>query len=242
MLPSRYADRPRGAQRGQADGLSGHLVHPIQELNRRVFLEVRRAHQARRHFERHEPEPRRRRPERLQDLVPAKDPRSFEAEGDVAVPRAVRAHARAMGEKWKKVRVKRGGGQRTSSTSAVVFTGPVYTSLPRRDFDLTPVMTRRTRTVWSSSSSTVQPQMIRACGLIFWPTISAARSASETVRSPPPTTRTRAPRAWVRSTSPSKGDSRASLIAYSIRSRSSSLSPIPIIATPPPFMMVMRSA
>src|SRR5947209_3163188 len=33
--------------------------------------------------------------------------------------------ARAMGEKWKKVRVKRGGGQRTSSTSADVFTGPV---------------------------------------------------------------------------------------------------------------------
>src|SRR5437762_6273817 len=30
---------------------------------------------------------------------------------------------------------KRGGGQRTSSTSAEVFTGPVYTSLPRRDFD-----------------------------------------------------------------------------------------------------------
>src|SRR5439155_942039 len=74
----------------------------------------------------------------------------------------------AMGEKWKKVRVKRGGGQRTSSTSADVLTRPVYTSLPRSDFDLTPVITRSTRTVFCRSSSTEQPQMIRACGLIFW--------------------------------------------------------------------------
>src|SRR2546427_10633613 len=51
----------------------------------------------------------------------------------------------AMGEKWKKVRVKRGGGQRTSSTSAAVFTGPVQISLPKRAVDLTPVLTIRTR-------------------------------------------------------------------------------------------------
>src|SRR5439155_26923991 len=90
-----------------------------------------------------------------------------------------------LGRNGKRLGKKRGGGQWTSSTSAEVFTGPVYTSLPRRDLDLTPVMTRRTRTVCSNASSTEQPQMIRACGLIFCPTISAVRSASETVRSPP---------------------------------------------------------
>src|SRR5207245_7577992 len=130
----------------------------------------------------HEQQSRRRRPQRFEHLLAAEGPRTVHSERNVAIPRASRAHARAMGEKWKKVRVKRGGGQRTSSTSADVFTGPVYTSLPRRDFDLTPVITRRTRTVFCRSSSTEQPQMILACGLIFWPTISAAFSASDTVR------------------------------------------------------------
>src|SRR2546427_3257261 len=90
------------------------------------------------------------------------------------------------GRKGKRKK-KGGGGYRTSSTSEEAWnTG--FDSFPRNAFDFTPVITRRTRTVRSREGSTVQPQMIRAIGLIFLPTISAAFSASLTVRSGPPTT------------------------------------------------------
>src|SRR5206468_9862178 len=213
VFASRRANRSGRADRRHADPFSADHPDPVERLDRGVFLEMSRPNEAEGPGEVHEPEPQRDCPKRLQHLFASERPWSLDSERDVAITRAPRAHARAMGEKRKKVRVKRGRGQRTSSTSADVLTRPVYTSLPRSDFDLTPVITRSTRTVFCRSSSTEQPQMIRACGLIFWPTISAAFSASDTVKSGPPTTRTRAPRAWVRSTSPSNGDSRASLIA-----------------------------
>src|SRR6266568_4621813 len=93
--------------------------------NRRVLHQVRRTHEADRVTELDEPESFGCAANRLEDLLSSKGARTIHAERDVAVPRTSSAHARTMGDRWKKVRVKRGGGQRTSSTSAEVRTGPV---------------------------------------------------------------------------------------------------------------------
>ena len=89
----------------------------------------------------------------------------------------------------------------------------------------------------------LQPQIIRACLAILSVTTSAAFWASETVMSGPPTTLIRAPFASARLISPSKGEFRASSIAFSMRSSGSlsSDSPMPTKATPPSFMTVMMS-
>ena len=87
--------------------------------------------------------------------------------------------------------------------------------------------------------STAAPQMIRAFGLIAFWTTSDAFCASLTVISGPPVTLISAPVAPAISTCNS-GELIASRTASSARF-SLSDSPIPIRATPPPFMIVRRS-
>src|SRR2546422_2414025 len=112
---------------------------------------------------------------------------------------------------------------------------------PRTCFDFTPVATSITRSVCSRVGSTVAPQMIRAVGETFCWTTSAHRSASLIVMSVPPVTLTRTPWAVEIATS-RRRELVASLIASSARpSPTAWLSPIPIIATPPPFMIVFTS-
>src|SRR5436309_4662778 len=110
---------------------------------------------------------------------------------------------------------------------------------PRICFDLTPVKMSMTRSLCSRLGSTAAPQMIRAFGAIRPWTISATFSASATLMSFPPVTFTRAPVAALMSTS-IRGELIASSIASSAR-LSRSDSPRPIIATPPPFMIVLMS-
>src|SRR5438093_1245447 len=110
---------------------------------------------------------------------------------------------------------------------------------PRICFDLTPVKMSMTRSLCSRLGSTAAPQMIRAFGAIRPWTISATFSASATLMSFPPVTFTRAPVAALMSTS-IRGELIASSIASSER-LSRSDSPRPIIATPPPFMIVLMS-
>src|SRR5207249_3684458 len=110
---------------------------------------------------------------------------------------------------------------------------------PRICLDRTPVRMSMTRSLCSRLGSTAAPQMIRAFGAIRPWTISATFSASATLMSFPPVTFTRAPVAALMSTS-IKGELIASSIASSER-LSRSDSPRPIIATPPPFMIVLMS-
>src|SRR2546426_3829252 len=110
---------------------------------------------------------------------------------------------------------------------------------PRICFDFTPVATSITRSVCSRVGSTVAPQMIRAVGETFCCTTSEHRSASLIVMSVPPVTFTRTPWAVEMSTSRS-GELIASEIASRARpSPTAWLSPIPVIATPPPFLIVL---
>src|SRR5438309_1875106 len=98
-----------------------------------------------------------------------------------------------------------------------------------------------TRNVCSSDGSTVAPQMMRAVGETFDWTTSATRSASEMVMSLPPVTLIKTPWAVDTSTS-SRGELIASSIASTARlSPTAWLSPRPIMATPPPFMIVFTS-
>src|SRR5213594_841424 len=128
------------------------------------------------------------------------------------------------------------GPHRTMSTPGW---GRTCSPGPRICFDRTPVRISMTRSLCSRLGSTAAPQMIRAFGAIRPWTISATRSASDTLMSFPPVTFTRAPVAPVMSTS-IRGELIASSIASSARvSRSDS--PRPIIATPPPFMIVLMS-
>src|SRR5256885_2419091 len=107
--------------------------------------------------------------------------------------------------------------------------------------DFTPVATSMTRNVCSSDGSTVAPQMMRAVGETFDCTTSATRSASEMVMSLPPVTLIKTPWAVDTSTS-SRGELIASSIASTARlSPTAWLSPRPIMATPPPFMIVFTS-
>src|SRR5467141_1649029 len=113
--------------------------------------------------------------------------------------------------------------------------------LPTICFDFTPVATSITRKVCSRLGSTVAPQMIRAVGETFDCTTSATRSASEMVMSFPPVTLIRTPCAVDTSTS-RRGELMASSMASTARlSPTAWLSPRPIIATPPPFMIVFTS-
>ena len=96
-----------------------------------------------------------------------------------------------------------------------------------------------TRIVLCIVWSTAAPQMIRAVGLIVFWTTSAAFWASLTVISGPPVTLMRAPVAPAMSTCRS-GELIASRTASSAR-LSLSDSPMPMSATPPPFMIVLRS-
>src|SRR5438128_2408002 len=110
---------------------------------------------------------------------------------------------------------------------------------PKICFERTPVRISMTLSLCSRLGSTAAPQMIRAFGAIRPWTISATFSASETLMSFPPVTFTRAPVAALMSTS-IRGELIASSIASSAR-LSRSDSPRPIIATPPPFMIVLMS-
>src|SRR5882762_2087631 len=113
--------------------------------------------------------------------------------------------------------------------------------LPTICFDFTPVATSITRKVCSKLGSTVAPQMIRAVGETFDCTTSATRSASEMVMSFPPVTLISTPCAVDTSTS-RRGELMASSMASTARlSPTAWLSPRPIIATPPPFMIVFTS-
>ncbi len=105
--------------------------------------------------------------------------------------------------------------------------------------DLTPVTTSMTRIVLCIVGSTAAPQMMRAVGLIAFWTTSAAFWASLTVMSGPPVTLMSAPVAPAMSTLRS-GELIASSTASSARF-SLSDSPMPMRATPPPFMIVRRS-
>src|SRR5713226_1084255 len=125
ILTSRRANCPGGPNRRHADRFSTEVSDGIQRVDRRVLFEMGRSDEARRTFEVHEPQSKRHGPQRFEHFLASEGPRTVDSERDIAIPRAAGAHARAMEEKWKKVRVKRGGGQRTSSTSADVFTGPV---------------------------------------------------------------------------------------------------------------------
>src|SRR5437016_2196689 len=110
---------------------------------------------------------------------------------------------------------------------------------PRICLERTPVRISMTRSRCSRLGSTAAPQMMRAFRAIRPWTISATFSASATLMSFPPVTFTRAPVAPLISTS-----MRGELIASSIDSSarlSVSDSPSPIIATPPPFMIVLMS-
>src|SRR5881296_1503293 len=134
----------------------------------------------------------------------------------------------------------RRGVQRITSTPTRAFSSD-GSRRPTICFDLTPVATSITRSVCSSDASTVAPQMIRAVGETFDWTTSATRSASEIVMSFPPVTLIRTP--WAVETSTSRsGELMASSIASTARlSPTAWLSPRPIIATPPPFMIVFTS-
>src|SRR6266566_8226903 len=110
---------------------------------------------------------------------------------------------------------------------------------PRICFDFTPVKMSMTRSLCSRLGSTAAPQMMRAFAAMRPWTISDTFSASATLMSFPPVAFTSAPVAWLMSTS-IRGELIASSIAASDRS-SRSLSPRPIIATPPPFMIVLMS-
>src|SRR5436309_10494442 len=110
---------------------------------------------------------------------------------------------------------------------------------PRICFDFTPVKMSMTRSLCSRLGSTAAPQMMRAFAAMRPWTISDTFSASATLMSFPPVTLTRAPVAWLMSTS-IRGELIASSIASSER-LSRSDSPRPIIATPPPFMIVLMS-
>ena len=101
-------------------------------------------------------------------------------------------------------------------------------------------MTSIARILLLSSGSTVVPHMIRAFGSTLEYISSTTRSASLIVISSPPVTLTRAPVASEISTS-SSGELRASTTAFTALF-SPSASPRPIIATPPLFMTVFRSA
>src|SRR3989442_389172 len=130
--------------------------------------------------------------------------------------------------------------QRMTSTPTRAFSSE-GSRRPTICFDLTPVATSMTRNVCSSDGSTVAPQMIRAVGETFDWTTSATRSASEIVMSFPPVTLISTP--WAVDTSTSRsGELIASSIASTARlSPTAWLSPRPIIATPPPFMIVFTS-
>src|SRR6266705_1320368 len=130
--------------------------------------------------------------------------------------------------------------QRITSTPTRAFSSD-GSRRPTICFDLTPVATSITRSVCSSDASTVAPQMIRAVGETFAWTTSATRSASEIVMSLPPVTLMRTP--WAVETSTSRrGELMASSIASTARlSPTAWLSPRPIIATQPPFMIVLTS-
>src|SRR3989475_821456 len=134
----------------------------------------------------------------------------------------------------------RRGVQRITSTPTRAFSSD-GSRRPTICFDLTPVATSITRSVCSSDASTVAPQMIRAVGETFDWTTSATRSASEIVMSFPPVTLISTP--WAVETSTSRsGELMASSIASTARlSPTAWLSPRPIIATPPPFMIVFTS-
>src|SRR3989440_255423 len=110
---------------------------------------------------------------------------------------------------------------------------------PRICFDRTPVRMSMTLSLCSRLGSTAAPQMIRAFAAIRPWTFSPTFSASETLMSSPPVTFTRAPVAALMSTS-IRGELMASSIDSSAR-LSVSDSPRPIIATPPPFMIVLMS-
>src|SRR5438132_7364140 len=135
---------------------------------------------------------------------------------------------------------RHGAIQRMTSTPTRAFSSE-GSRRPTLWFDLTPVATSMTRNVCSSDASTVAPQMIRAVGETFDWTTSATRSASEIVMSFPPVTLIRTP--WAVDTSTSRsGELIASSIASTARlSPTAWLSPRPIIATPPPFMIVFTS-
>src|SRR3990172_1570941 len=106
---------------------------------------------------------------------------------------------------------------------------------------LTPVTTSMTRSVCSNAGSRDAPQMIRAFGATRPWTTSAAFSASPIVMSVPPVTLTSTPVAPEMSTSRS-GELIASSMASDARvSPTAWDSPMPIIATPPPFMIVFTS-
>src|SRR5256885_1044161 len=135
---------------------------------------------------------------------------------------------------------RHGAIQRMTSTPTRAFSSE-GSRRPTICFDLAPVATSMTRNVCSSDASTVAPQMIRAVGETFDWTTSATRSASEIVMSFPPVTLIRTP--WAVDTSTSRsGELIASSIASTARlSPTALLSPRPIIATPPPFMIVLTS-
>src|SRR3989441_10454438 len=135
---------------------------------------------------------------------------------------------------------RHGAIQRMTSTPTRAFSSE-GSRRPTICFDLTPVATSMTRNVCSSDASTVAPQMIRAVGETFDWTTSATRSASEIVMSFPPVTLISTP--WAVDTSTSRsGELIASSIASTARlSPTAWLSPRPIIATPPPFMIVFTS-
>src|SRR2546425_424114 len=135
---------------------------------------------------------------------------------------------------------RHGAIQRMTSTPTRAFSSE-GSRRPTICFDLTPVATSMTRNVCSSDASTVAPQMIRAVGETFDWTTSATRSASEIVMSFPPVTLISTP--WAVDTSTSRsGELIASSIASTARlSPTAWLSPRPIIATPPPFMIVLTS-
>src|SRR6058998_2715082 len=134
----------------------------------------------------------------------------------------------------------RRGVQRITSTPTRAFSSD-GSRRPTICFDLTPVATGITRSVCSRDASTVAPQMIRAVGETFDWTTSATRSASQIVMSFPPVTLISTP--WAVETSTSRsGELMASSIASTARlSPTAWLSPRPIIATPPPFMIVFTS-
>src|SRR5438034_11814675 len=56
---------------------------------------------------------------RLEDLLPSKDARAIDAERDIPIARTSSAHARAMGDNWKKV----GDKKRRRSAYLVHFGG-----------------------------------------------------------------------------------------------------------------------